>query len=109
MPDAGDVIWIDFPGAMATKRRPAVVLSSDEYHATRPDMIIGLVTSQIIKAGRVTAHLLSDWSSAGLRKPSAFRTFLATLPRSAVAATIGRLSASDWQAVQKCVKRAIAV
>lgn len=109
MPKAGDVIWIDFPGAVSRKRRPAVVLSSDQYHTARPDMIVGLVTSQIAKADGVTDHLISDWRSAGLVKPSTFRTFLATLPRSATVATIGRLSAADWQAVQECVKRAIAM
>jgi len=109
MPDAGDLIWVDFPGTVATKRRPAVVLSSNDYHATRPDMIVGLVTSQIVKAGGLTDHILFDWNSAGLRKPSAFRAFLATLPRSAAVAIMGRLSPADWQAVRECVKRAIAL
>ena len=44
MPDPGDVVWLEFPGALITKRRPAVVLSSNEYHAVRPDVIVGLVT-----------------------------------------------------------------
>ncbi|MDQ3930548.1 MAG: type II toxin-antitoxin system PemK/MazF family toxin, partial [Chloroflexota bacterium] len=42
----GDVVILDFPGVQGTKRRPAVVLSSDTYHATRPDLIVGLITSQ---------------------------------------------------------------
>ena len=29
-----DVVWIEFPGVVQTKRRPAVVLSSARYHAT---------------------------------------------------------------------------
>ncbi len=37
MPDAGDVVWPVFPGAVATKRRPAIVLSSDEYHLSTAD------------------------------------------------------------------------
>jgi mRNA interferase MazF len=109
MPEAGDLIWLEFPGAVMTKRRPAVVLSSTEYHAARPDVIVGLVTSQISKSVGPTDHVLSDWNSAGLRKPSAFRTFLATLPKSAVLARIGKLSAADWQRVRACVARAIAL
>src|SRR6267142_2538939 len=107
VPDAGDVIWIQFPGAVATKRRPAIVLSSNEYHAARPDVIVGLVTSQIAKATAATDHVLSDWRSVGLHSPSAFRAFLATLPKTAIISRVGRLSALDWQAVAQCLRRAI--
>jgi len=109
MPDAGDVVWIEFPGAVTTKRRPAVVLSSGEYQTVRHDIIVALVTSQIAKATGTTDHILDDWRAAGLRVPSAFRSFLATLPLSAVISTIGRLSAADWQAVRDCVKRSLAL
>jgi mRNA interferase MazF len=109
MPDAAEVVWIEFPGAVTTKRRPAVVLSSDEYHTVRHDVIVALVTSQIAKATGTTDHILVDWHAAGLRVPSAFRSFLATLPLSAVISTIGRLSATDWQAVRDCVKRSLAL
>jgi mRNA interferase MazF len=42
----GDVVTVDFPGVAGIKRRPAVVLSSSTYHATRPDVIVGLITTQ---------------------------------------------------------------
>ena len=109
MPDSGDVVWVNFPGAVVTKRRPVVVLSSAGYHANRPDVIVGLLTSQIGSASTTTDHVLTDWVSAGLAKPSAFRSYLATLRQSAILAHIGRLSASDWQAVQTCLKRAVDV
>jgi mRNA interferase MazF len=109
MPDAGDVVWLEFPGAVVTKRRPAVVLSSKEYHAWRPDIIVGLVTSQTGKAGGSTDHLLADWSAAGLRVPSSFRSFLATISGTSVRSTMGRLSAADWAAVRACVKRSLEV
>lgn len=38
----GNIITVDFPGVTGVKRFPAVVLSSNEYHATRPDIIVGL-------------------------------------------------------------------
>jgi len=47
LPRAGDIVVTDFPGATGTKRRPAVVLSSDRYHETRPDSIIGVITSNL--------------------------------------------------------------
>jgi mRNA interferase MazF len=77
----GEVVIVDFPGVMGMKRRPAVVVSSDAYHSARPDVIVGLITSQV--AGS-TDRALADWSAAGLRLPSLFRSFLVTVPRTAV-------------------------
>jgi mRNA interferase MazF len=91
-----DVVWVEFPGVVATKRRPAVVLSSAIYHATRPDVILGLITSQTGKATAPTDYLIKEWSAAGLRVPSAFRTFIVTLPRAAVVSTMGTLTRADW-------------
>jgi mRNA interferase MazF len=82
-------------------------LSSRIYHNTRPEVIIGLVTSQVTSAATPTDRVIADWRQAGLRKPSAFRAFLTTLPSSLVISRLGRLSDSDWRAVQDCVKRAI--
>lgn len=107
MPDAGDIVVADFPGALGVKRRPAVVLSSQTYHATRPDVILGLITSQTASAIRPTDYALQDWSAAGLRLPSAFRAFLVTLPRSAVSAKIGSLTSRDLDGVRLCVKTAL--
>ena len=104
MPSAGDVVVAAFPGVTGVKRRPAVVLSSDAYHATRPDVIIGLITSQAASAVGITDYELQDWSAAGLHLRSAFRVFIATLPRSTVSATIGRLSSRDLDAVRQRVR-----
>lgn len=105
---AGDVIVIDFPGAVGIKRRPVVVLSSDAYHASRPDIVVGLITSKTASSRADTDHLLDDWQDAGLRVPSAFRSFFATLPRATQSVRIGRLSDRDWQGVCSCVKTALA-
>lgn len=104
----GATIVVDFPGVTGTKRRPAVVLSSDVYHTTRPDMIIGLITSQTAGASTPSDHALKDWAQAGLRVPSAFRSFLVTLPQAAHQGIIGQLSDSDWHKVRACVKTALA-
>ncbi|MGB3299143.1 MAG: type II toxin-antitoxin system PemK/MazF family toxin [Phormidesmis sp.] len=105
--NAGDVVTVDFPGVTDIKRRPAIVLSSTEYRAIRPDVIIGLVTSQTKRLG-VTDYVLQDWQTAGLRTVSVFRSFIVTLPRSANLAVVGRLSARDWQGVTACVRVALA-
>ena len=94
----GDVIVIDFPGVMGIKRRPAAILSSDLYHKSRPDLVAGLITSQAISLGP-TDYALQDWSQAGLKVPSIFRSFIATLPPSAHPVVIGHLTDRDWHGV----------
>lgn len=103
----GNVVWIEFPGVVQTKRRPAVVLSSPTYHTIRPDIIVGLVTSQTSKSTLPTDYVIQDWQAAGLRVPSAFRTFIVTLPRTAVIDTMGTLAQADWNEVITRVKLAL--
>jgi len=103
----GDVVTVDFPGVTGVKRRPAVVLSSTTYHSNRPDVIIGLITSQTKGLG-VTDCTLQDWQAAGLRVASVFRSFIVTLPRSANLIMIGHLSDRDWKGVRACIKVALA-
>lgn len=105
----GDVIIADFPEVTGIKRRPAVVISTTAYHTNLGDVILSAVTTNLATAKTPTDHLIIDWKAAGLRRPSAFRTFLVTLPQREVVAVIGHLSFSDWKAVQECVRKAIAV
>ena len=106
---SGDVVIADFPGVTGIKRRPAVVISTVEYHTALEDVILGAVTTNLRIATTPTDYLITDWTAAGLRRPSAFRAFLVTLPQREVLAVIGHLSSSDWEAVQECVRKAIAV
>lgn len=104
----GDVVTVDFPGTIGVKRRPAVIVSTDDYHRARPDVILGLLTSQVSRATAPTDYALQDWSAAGLRQPSAFRAFMVTMPKASVR-VIGHLSDRDWGEVQTRLKRAISV
>ncbi len=105
----GDVVVADFPGVTGVKRRPAVVVSTENYHTFRPDTILGAITTNLAAATAPTDHSLIDWIGAGLRQQSAFRAFLMTLPQKEILAVIGHLSDADWAAVQGCLRRAIAV
>jgi mRNA interferase MazF len=105
----GDVVVVDFPGVTGFKRRPAIVLSTDAYHSTRPDVILGLITSQVAGSTGPTDHALVDWAAAGLRLPSLFRSFLVTVPRTAVHQVAGHLSDQDWLAVRARLGTALAL
>jgi mRNA interferase MazF len=105
--NAGYLVTVDFPGATGIKRRPAVILSSATYHAIRPDVIVGLITSQTKGLG-ATDYVLQDWAASGLRVESIFRSFIVTIPASAHIVRIGQLSERDWQAIWDCVRTALA-
>ncbi len=51
----GDVLLAPFPftDQSTTKRRPAVVVSSEAYHRERPDLVILAVTRQVRPAAGV--------------------------------------------------------
>ena len=102
----GDLVVFLSPDIQGPKRRPAVVISTHEYHAKRPDAILGLLTSQTDRAVGSTDTILQDWQQTGLRKPSLFRAFLTTRPRSELT-LIGHLSERDWLAVQACLRDAV--
>jgi mRNA interferase MazF len=105
---AGDIVIVDFPGAQGIKRRPAVVIPSDINHQSRPDVVVGLITSQIASATDPTDCVLQDWKAAGLHSPSAFRSCFVTLPQRDIIAQVGPLSSRDWQAVVTAFQAALA-
>lgn len=104
-----DVVVADFPGITGVKRRPALVVSTVAYHTVRPDVVLGILTGQVVAATAPTDHVLTDWEQAGLRVATAFRTFLVTLPVADIVARIGQLSDRDWRAVQDRLRLSLAV
>ncbi len=102
----GDVVVFLSPDIQGPKRGPAVVVSTNDYHASRPDAVVGLLTSQVNQTLCASDHLLVDWPQAGLRKLSVFRAFLTTSPQSEMT-YIGHLSARDWVAIQTCLRATI--
>ena len=94
----GDVVICAFPGAHLTKTRPAVVLSTTEYHGHRPDVILGLITKKADPLCPTDCEI-QDWKAAGLHVPSCFRLYLVTLLQRDVR-VIGGLTQRDWQAVR---------
>src|SRR5947209_8429123 len=96
----GDVVLAPFPGVQGVKERPALVVSSSLYHSIRPDVVLALLTTNLTAAALPTDYVLIDWAQAGLNKPTAFRSFFATLQRAHVIGQLGVLSARDWAEVQ---------
>jgi mRNA interferase MazF len=103
----GDVVLADVVGATVTKRRPVVVVSSDDYHRERPDVILGVLTTRTKAAVAKSDYMLQDWRAAGLHAPSAFRSYFGMEVQTLVQ-VIGHLSDRDWNGVKDAVRKALA-
>ena len=102
----GDVVLVPFPFTYqtTTKRRPAIVVSSEAYHRDRPDVILMAVTSQVRPAAGVGEVAVRRWKEAGLIKPSVLKPLLATVEKGLVIRKLGRLEDQDRDALRRALK-----
>ena len=109
VPTFGDVILVPFPftDQTATKKRPAIVISSKDYNAARPDIILMAVTSQLRASAGFGEVWLTDWEAAGLLKPSAAKPVFTTIERSLVIKQLGHLTAGDKDKLHVVLKQII--
>lgn len=101
----GTVVLLDFPNTDGAqdKPRPAVVI----LDAGDADVMVARITSQS-KTSPYDVPLV-EWSAAGLRLPSIVRIHkLATMHKAKVRHTIGTLSATDRDSVQRTIQAAFA-
>lgn len=104
----GDVVLVPFPftDQSTTKKRPAIVVSSDVYQQDHSDLIVAAVTSQP-RSHRSGEVVLVDWQQAGLLKPSVVKPVLATIDGRLVLRILGRLSETDRGAVSQALDRVL--
>lgn len=102
----GDVVLVPFPfsNQTATKKRPAVVISSSLYNEKTNDVVIIAVTSKVEKRSDVGECLIADWQGAGLLKPSAVKPAISTIEQVLVLKKLGSLSANDIPSVDRMLK-----
>lgn len=96
-----------FTDQSGVKKRPAVVVSSNLYHAGRRDLIILAITSQIRMPLGFGEALVADWQSAGLLKPSVFKPVLTTIEQTRVLRVMGALSTADRRALEGLIVQII--
>ncbi|MBI3797981.1 MAG: type II toxin-antitoxin system PemK/MazF family toxin [Deltaproteobacteria bacterium] len=101
-----DLPRLDAPGSW--KERPALIVSTEDFHRTRPDdLLAALVTHRIWKYHGSTDYLLQDWQAAGLTQPSVVRSSLYLLLCSDVKSVRGSLTSRDLQGVEASLRRAL--
>ena len=104
----GDVVLVRFVFSDETgaKRRPAVVLSTDEYHHRRQEAIVAAVTSNVQRL-LVGDHLIVGWQQAGLLYPSVATGIVRTVKQAVIERRLGHLPTEGMRAIQGQVCRVL--
>lgn len=99
-----DLILVSFPftNFTASKRRPALIVSPNSYNVGA-DVTIAFVTSQLNTPVRIGDYHLQFWQEAGLPKASLIRMKFATVDKSIIVKTIGRIKTEDQANIEKTI------
>ena len=91
-----DIVLVPFPftDLSASKKRPALVVSPDEYN-TGVDIVIAFITSNLDATARFGDYFIQDWKKANLPKPSMIRMKFATIDKKIIVKQFGKLSSKD--------------
>ena len=102
-----DVVVVPFPftDRDGSRRRPALVVSSERFHAGHPQSILAMITST--RAAWPSDVSIRRWREAGLHVPCKVRFKLFTLDEDLIMQRIGRLSEEDGVAVKEALRRAL--
>lgn len=106
----GDVVLVDFgfSEGVGSKKRPALIISTDSYHKNRQEVIIAAVTSNTerILFGDTK---LDEWKEARLVHPSLVTGIIRTIKDSMIIHKLGTLSHKDFQNVEENLKKVIGI
>jgi len=113
----GDVVVVDFPQGpgQPPKRRPAVVVQSDQNNRRLANSIFAMVTSNIRLADKESSQFLIDIRTTDGRQSGLIRTSavkcenLFTLPVGAVKHTIGHLSGAHLKNLDASLKASLGI
>ena len=104
-----DVVVVPFPftDRRASKRRPALIVSSAPFNEAHEQTILAMITST---AGKWLSDVaLQDWQGAGLNAPCKVRLKLFTLDDAMIVRRLGVLSKRDGAAVKAALRRFLAI
>lgn len=96
----GDVVLLTVAFAdqpLRTKLRPVVIVSTDEYNAIGPDLLVATITSNPNPVPHLGDHRIEHWQQAGLISPSIAQAKLATTAALRIRRKLGSLHADDFR------------
>ena len=105
----GSVVLVPFPftDLSAAKRRPALVVSSDDYNAVTEDVIIAQITSKLNSPRRPGDYRLNLYGEAGLPLPSLVRARMATLHGTLIVKQLGTMPTAEMKAISRQLASAL--
>lgn len=105
----GDVVLvpIDFTDRSGSKVRPAVVVSTEDYNRTSPDVLIASITSNQNALPHPGDHRIRKWKAANLLKPSLAQTKIATIETHIIRRKLGELDTEDLDAFEVGLREAL--
>ncbi|MBI4708293.1 MAG: type II toxin-antitoxin system PemK/MazF family toxin [Candidatus Omnitrophica bacterium] len=104
----GDIVLVDFGFSEGTgsKKRPTLIISSDDYHKGRQEVIVVAITGNI-KRALFGDTKIDKWKEAGLMYPSLVTGIIRTIKDSMILHKLGILSQQDFRKVQENLRKAI--
>ena len=106
--EQGDVVLVRFAFTEETgaKRRPAVIVSTGNYHSGRQEAIMAAITSNLDRL-LIGDHLIADWQEAGLLFPSVATGIIRTVKQTMIERRLGIMPPADMQAVQEKLRQVL--
>lgn len=103
-----DIVLVDFGFSEETgsKKRPALIISGEDYHQSRHEVIVMAITSNI-KRALVGDTRIDEWKTAGLLYPSLVAGIIRTIKYTMVVRKLGVLAQRDFQKVRNSIEKAM--
>ncbi len=103
-----DVVVVPFPftDRLASRRRPALIVSSERFQADHEQSILAMITTT--RSEWPSDVSIRRWREAGLHVPCSVRFKLFTLDNSLILRRVGRLAERDREAARKALTRVLA-
>lgn len=104
----GNIVLVDFGFSeeTGTKRRPALIISSENYNKSRQEVIVAAITSNVERELFADAKI-EQWKEAGLIRPSKVSGVIRTIKGRMIIRKLGVLAEQDFQNVQNNLGRAL--
>jgi len=104
------VVEVPFSDLSGTKRRPALIVSSETFHRGLPDVIVCPISSRPRYFDRPGPGdlPLRHWKRAGLRYPStALVSKVVSVSKKTITRGLGRAASEDLQRVEVTFRKAL--
>ena len=104
----GDIVLVDFGFSerKGSKKRPSLIISSDNYHKSRQEVIAVAITHNI-KRALYGDTKIDEWKEAGLLYPSLVTGIIRTIKDSMIVHKLGALSQQDFRKAQENLRKTL--